>query len=297
MTNGKAALNHYVSKFYLKNFSILGLERSVWCFDKVTRKKFKINVRNIGCEIGFYSQEIERYLAGMESKASPVLNKLIDSKDLRKLLWNEREILASFIVIQDNRTYELRETMKPVNKWLLEKMFASMSDEIKKTVSMEEIAKYVDIKAEEMAIETQRELLKKSIKLFSDMLLGLQWLLFENKTEMSLWTSDNPVNKFNPNETSPTMGNLGYLSSGVQIYFPLTPYLCLSLCDMGQYRLVPSEKMIMSSSENVIYQNHLVFEWSYRHIFSNDGNFELVERILKEPPLFKKMESISLTST
>lgn len=65
-------------------------------------------------------------------KASDVLNKLIDNKDLRKLLWNEREILASFIAIQDNRTHELREIMMPVTKWLLEQIVASMPDKIKK---------------------------------------------------------------------------------------------------------------------------------------------------------------------
>jgi hypothetical protein len=295
MTRGKTALNHYVPKFYLKNFSILGLERSLWCFDKVTSKKFKINVRNIGCEKGFYSKEIENYLAGIESKASHVLNKLIDKKDLKKLFWGEREILASFIAIQDNRTHGLREEMKPINKWVLEQIFASLPEETKKTVSTEEITKYIDTKSNELAIKTQRDIIKKSIKLFSDLLQGLQWILLENSTEMSLWTSDNPVNKYNPVDASPYLGNLGYLSPGIEIFFPLTPKLCLSLCDIGLHGTVPSEKMIMHSTENVIYQNHIQFDWAYRHIFSNDGNFELVEKISKEAYLSKKPR-VNITS-
>jgi hypothetical protein len=288
MTNAKTVLNHYVPKFYLKNFSILGLGKSVWCFDKAVKKKFKISVKNIGCEKGFYTQEIENYLSGIESKASPVLKKLINHEDLKKLQWHEREIMASFIAIQDNRTHEVREIMKPVNKQLLELIIASMPNESKKSLSTEEIKNYINRKAEEMAIETQGDLLKESIKLFSNMLLGLQWILLENNTETPLWTSDNPVNKFNPIQAPPYMGNLGYLSSGVAIYFPLTPKLCLSLCDIAQYGLVPSEKMVMHNTEDIIYQNHLLFARSYRHIFSSDDNFELAEKIIKEYPASKK---------
>jgi len=125
------------------------------------------------------------------------------------------------------------------------------------------------------------------------MLLGLQWILLENKTEMPLWTSDNPISKFNPNRTSPYMGNLGYLSPGVQIYFPLSSHLCLSLCDIGQYGLLPSGKMFMYSTENVIYQNHIEFDCSIRHVFSEDNNFELAEKILKEIPLSKNRFSVN----
>ena len=284
MTNAKTVLNHYVPKFYLKNFSILGLGKSVWCFDKALKKKFKINVKNIGCEKGFYSQEIETYLSGIESKASPVLKKIINHKDLKKLQWHEREILASFIAVQDNRTHEVRETMKPATKQLLEWIIASMPDENKKSLSTEEIKNYINRKAEEMAVETQEDVLKESIEQFSNMLLGLQWILLENNTEIPLWTSDNPVNKVNPIKAPPYMPNLGYLCAGVAIYFPLTPKLCLSLCDMAHYGLLPSEKRIMHSTQNIIYQNHVLFARSYRHIFSNDDNFELAKKILKDSP-------------
>jgi hypothetical protein len=272
----------------LKKFSILWLGKSVWCFDKKTGKRYKTSLNNIGCEKGFYSHETEHYLAVVESKASPVLEKIIENKDLQKLHWHEREILASFIAIQDNRTYELRETMEPVNKWVLERIIESMPEEKKRSLSEEQINNYINDKAKDMAIEVQEELLKKQVVLFANMLLGLQWILLENNTEMPLWTSDNPVNKFNPTESPPYMGNLGYLSSGIEIFLPLTPKLCLSLCDIGQHRLVPSEKIIMYSTENIIYQNHLVLDWSHRHIFSNEENFELAEKILKECPMTNK---------
>lgn len=287
MTNGKTVLNHYVPQFYLRNFSITSQE-SVWCFDKITRKKFKSKIRNIGCEKSYYSQEIEHYLADIESQASPVLKKLIDNKDLKKLLWAEREKLASFISIQDNRTYELRETIKPANKWLLEKIIDSMPEEKKMSLSEKEINNYINNKAEEMAIEIQEELLKKQVIMFANILLGLQWVLLENNTDMLLWTSDSPVNKFNPTESPPYMGNLGYLSSGIEIFLPLTPKLCLSLCDIGQHGLLPTEKMIMYSTENIIYQNDLQFCWANRHVFSQDSNFDLADKILDTYPSSKK---------
>lgn len=139
-----------------------------------------------------------------------------------------------------------------------------------------------------MAIEIQEELLKKQVIMFANILLGLQWVLLENNTDMLLWTSDSPVNKFNPTESPPYMGNLGYLSSGIEIFLPLTPKLCLSLCDIGQHGLLPTEKMIMYSTENIIYQNDLQFCWANRHVFSQDSNFDLADKILDTYPSSKK---------
>jgi hypothetical protein len=290
MTNGQTILNHYVPQFYLRNFSIPNTE-SIWCFDKVTRRKFRVEIKNIACERGFYNQETELYLGDIESKAAPVLKKLIDNRDLKKLLWCEREILASFIAIQDNRTHELRDTMSGPAKWLVENVVASMPAELKNSFSEKQLNEAINRNAENLIIEVQEETLKKSITKFSDILLGLQWILLENRTDMVLWTSDSPINKFNPENAEPFMGNLGYFSSGIEIFLPLTPRLCLSLIDLGSHKLQPIEKMTMHSNQNVIYQNCLQFDWARRHIFSQDNNFELAEKILKERPTIKKKVS------
>jgi hypothetical protein len=281
MANSQTILNHYVPRFYLRNFSIHGNCKSVWCFDKIIGKKFKISISNIGCEKGFYNQEIEQYLSGIEGKASPVLKKVIEGKSLQGIVWAERELLALYIAIQDNRTFELRDLVEPIGKWALEKIIESLPKEIRVKTPEKDLNEYVNSKAKDFAIQTQRRLLKESTKQFSDMLLTLQWILLENTTETPLWTSDNPVIKFNPLNGPQFSGNLGYLSPGIEIFFPLTPTLCLSLCDIRKHKLVVSERITMNNTEYVTYQNHLAFDWSYRHIFSNEETFSRIEEMKK----------------
>ena len=46
---------HYVPQVYLRNFAIQRKnEFYIYCFDKVTRKIFKSNVKNVAHQTGFY---------------------------------------------------------------------------------------------------------------------------------------------------------------------------------------------------------------------------------------------------
>jgi hypothetical protein len=258
----------------------------IWCFDKVTSKTFRANIRNIGCGKDFYDEDSEKYLSNLESQISPVCEKLAKSRDLGTLNWIERVTMATFVAIQDTRTQEGRIALKEVGETLIGKIVETIPACRQMTGKdmRKHLGKFIQEKAEVLAKETQIGLLKQKIKL-ADMLLGLQWILIENKTKMLLWTSDNPVNKYNPiKPPHPYLGNLGYLCLGIEIFLPLSPTLCLCMCDPGTHKLVPSEKMIMQSKQNVIYQNHIQLAQSSRHIFSQQSDFSLATKILEDQP-------------
>ena len=288
---------HYVPQFYLRNFSI---SDKLWCFDKVTSTKFESSIRRIAFEKYFYDQDSERYLSRIETETSPVYKKLVSGTDLRTLIWTDRLTIATFIAIQDVRTQEQRKSLEEIGEELL-KRYSKVA--LKDThESTDVIEKYIKQKMKISARKAQKKLIE-DVKQLAEIILSLQWILCENQTEMLLWTSDNPISKWNPRKTPPQstklgyyeLSKLGYLSQGIQMYFPLTPKLSLCLCDPGYYRVLPSEKIVTKNTDNIIFQNHLQVGWADRYIFSKDDDFSFAEMILKEEPDLKDSKRIGLT--
>jgi len=68
--------HHYVPQFYLKGFS-KDNGKVIWRYDKHERNCLKTQVKNIAHETGFYSHEIEEYLANtVEGPANDVIKKI-----------------------------------------------------------------------------------------------------------------------------------------------------------------------------------------------------------------------------
>lgn len=193
--------------------------------------------------------------------------------------WEERVSIANFVAIQEIRTREMREYARDMVRQLTAKLSKhKLSEEFKK--QLEEINKA------EYPKEFQMRMFKNAKK-FSDMILSLKWILVENRTKMLYWTSDHPINRYNPIKAPPPLGNLGYLCRGIQVFFPLRPRLSLLLCDPAEYFLYP-DKMITFDIDNVVFQNHLQMRWSTRFVLSQDDDFSLAERILKDEPTLKE---------
>jgi len=285
MTN-KIKLEHYVPQFYLRNFSIKNYGKNVYCFDKHTSSKFIADIGNIACEKHFYdfpkgSQSIEKNMAKIESALAVAYRKLVSSKDLYSLNWDERISMATLVAIQEIRTKEMREFLRDMIRQFTAKLSKhKLSKEIRMQLERINSAEY----PREFQIR-----MFKSVKEFSDIILSMKWILIENKTETLYWTSDHPINRFNPIKSQPPLGNLGYLSRGIQIFFPLTPRLSLCLCDLVEYFDYP-EKIKTDNVDNIIFQNHLQLRWSTRFIFSQDDDFSLAEKILKEEPSLKRID-------
>jgi len=103
---------HYIPRFYLRNFSIKGKEDYLYCFDKSKSKKFMVNVKNIGCESYFYDtcedgeQQIEKAFCTIESLFNVPFANLVSMEDLSGLTPEEKTLMAWFVVTQELRTKE-----------------------------------------------------------------------------------------------------------------------------------------------------------------------------------------------
>jgi Protein of unknown function (DUF4238) len=71
---------------------------------------------------------------------------------------------------------------------------------------------------------------------FANILSDRVWLVRQNDTDMLLWTSDHPVTLHNSEPGVPFYGNLGLVSPGLEISFPLTPRLRLYSYDPPMHR-------------------------------------------------------------
>jgi hypothetical protein len=280
----KIKIQHYVPRFYLRNFSKKdGKQYIVNCFDKIESKQFVENVDQIASEKYFYDidreteQLVEKELSKNEEELNCVYNKLISKKSLYCLNWKEKESLARFAAIQDIRTREMRETIKGIGnelkKFLSEKPTSEELERQLKEVATEQTARRVHLK---ILIET---LLGENHLV--EMFLSLKWVLSDNNTKMPLWTSDHPVNRFNPMKQSP-LGNLGLLSKGIEISFPLTPKLGLSFCDPVEYFYNPDH--LACIKDNVLFYNTLQVRSCTRHVFSRDNDFSIARKWLTEYP-------------
>jgi len=107
----------------------------------------------------------------------------------------------------------------------------------------------------------------------------MKLVLLNNKSDTPFWTSDNPI-VLNNEFPQPPYGNLGIISRGIELHFPLTPELGTIACDPSLYGDLPTS--IDITKENVNYENLLQYNSGTRHIFSNNNDFDFAKQILSK---------------
>lgn len=276
----KVRLQHYVPKVYLKNFSDFnGKGYYIWVFDKEKNNIFQTNIKDIAFEEEFYDkineeQITEQTLRDIETRFGKALINLINKKDLTKLDKDSLESIADFIAIQMIRTKETRLIFEQTSKQFLEKFGNKLSDKLKKEV--EESVK------EESLRKTHKEFILKDKETFKEIIKQMKWILIINKSIFPFWTSDNPVVRYNSVDHSP-YGNLGLTKIGIEVHLPLTPKLCLLLCDPISFQLEPNKK-ITKDYHHIIRERDLQVRDSTRFVFSLENNFNFAKAMLKEKP-------------
>ena len=288
----KVKIQHYVPRFYLRRFSRRERKAHIInCFDKLELKHYRVNIENIGCEKYFYDideepyQVLEKVLADYEVRFDQAYEKLVTKKHLHYLNWDEKESIAYFVATQEIRTRETREFLREI----AEKTKKLLS-EYPKTPELERQLKELgtddSIRSRHLKMLVQTLLGKAK---FSEIILSMKWVLSENNTSTPFWTSDHPVNRYNPLKSPhPFLGNLGLLSRGIQIVFPLTPKLCLLVGDPVEYATNPDK--VTCIRDNVLFVNTLQLGWATRHIFSPSDDFAIARKWLNDNPVFKSAD-------
>lgn len=274
--NNHVKNQHYVPRCLLKNFSSRG-DRFIWAFDK--NEKYKIEnqireraIKRVASEDYFYDQiknqkigSYEYALKEVEDKSSPIIDKIVETKDIKNLNEEERKTLAFFIVLQRLRTKEqLHQTILSMK---------SLSNQLEQKAMI----KSPDIDPKKIWFS----MLEKA-SAFYQILLNKVWMLSESDNKFLI--SDNPVTLQNTTDTSELRGTLGLDSYGIEIYLPISPSLticlfCEKLFSSSGYneKTIPNLKCEPENIENL---NSLQIAFSERFIFSHQNDFKFVKKII-----------------
>lgn len=302
--HARIKVEHYVPRFHLESFSIRGKRHHVYCFDKSSFLKAKRNVKNLCCESYFYdtfedvAQQTERAFSCQESAFKNVYDKLVATQDLISLTNDERKAIAYFVTTQELRTVKWREVLRGLTRQLKEAT-RQMAEKLPREKQLGEVKGRLELEQSMLGkFANDKEAIKslhistlEDIPEYVDIIHNrFEWILFVNRTAMPFWSSDHPVTRHNPIDLRPR-GNLGLLCPGIEIYFPLSPKLTLRVRNPVQNlsSFLPGRHEI-SDIRDIKFLNSLQVRQSARYVVSNQNDFSLAEKIIKDDRLLSNVE-------
>ncbi len=324
-----AKRQHTVPQFYLKSFAVQTKSGhfKIFCYFKQQKNKIKrLEVKDVAVKKFFYDdnklpQPIESYLSFSETDLSRTYHKIIKEKSIKNLNEKERKHLVHLMYIQYVRTEYTRTKAKQILKdaigkeksnYLKDHTIEKWNDfkefgTTKHPIRLHKLLIVVD----DYYVEYWRDKVKKSmlniikiiLKLKTKILntfFGLDQLLLEIKqNNLEFYTNDHPILFYSKQVLKDDDGNafLNIHDSQTQIYYPLSPKLCLNFYNskiFSDYRQkYPNMKKELYKSDvsevNLI--NKLVTHEAYRMIFSKSGRFNIAQSYLDQNP---KLRDINL---
>ncbi|GFZ79861.1 hypothetical protein GCM10011531_07250 [Aquaticitalea lipolytica] len=236
----------------------------------------------------FYGKDLERenWFGNIEDKTSNVLKKVVKTKQLPKDKSDDYYWIWLFMLLQAYRTRANADE------------FNEMVDSSLKT-AMKFEKKFEDFEfdnysfAHDDAIEISLDILLKSLP----MLLDMQIKLLKNDTNKELITSDNPISKYNQFLESRKFpyGHTGIMSKGLQIFYPLSPDLLLTMYDPRVYKVGNKKQFsnILMNAKDIEFLNILTCLHSNKSVFSSEkvSDFQL-EQILEKSKKYQDQKEL-----
>ena len=304
---------HYVPQFILKNFRA-GKKKRVHVYDKQRKLFYLSSIRDAACEKGYYNIEVdgngytlENKLSSLEGAAGNIVKKLIDSESLAGLEAKDLAIFHLFCAVQFLRTETQRNLGRQLQEsfleWL-EKRGISPEDVENFEVFDDQQLKYCHVSnINTLALEVSEHFNNKVMMLVKAP-RGHEFLI-----------SDNPITMYN-HKPRPGRGNLGLGLEGIEAHMPISRSLCVSyvcpammgevterlkilrpLWAIGAAPRLPGSQEVeeifeavetgasrVMKPENMEFYNSLQVIQSSRFLYSSDGNFSMVEDMLKTNP-------------
>lgn len=263
---------HYVPKFYLRNFS--PNNKSIGLYRFIEGKIIeRASIKDSFWKEYFYGEDgsVENKLAEYERKWSNIISSVIEREQLPD---NEKELvlLRFFMLITSARTWKRGNQINKEVAVLVKKLLEVEEPTIFNT----SIAEGLSIRMANpslLFINSAQEILPSMIDLEMDVLI--------NKSAINYITSDNPTVFCNQLflEKSLTRG-YGWREHGIQFIVPISPKIAICMYDSEVYKM---NKKIISSIDIIKKLNELFMNNADESIvFScNPGNDKTIDENLK----------------
>jgi len=278
---------HYVPKFYLKNFCDVSNNRQICCYDKVTNKSFVTTIENIAIGKLFYTAN-KKLKIGHEEGLTRIEQeyfvkpyyKLLEVRNFKKMSQDMKKDFFIFLSVQLVRTEEFRLQIKDLHEQVLFKLAEETYDK--------PIPEEIKIKISDIYSKLEHLLFMDTDTIFdfAKYLFNKLWIVTVNKTGNNLWTSDNPISFYN--SFGRTGHNLGLFSRGIEVRFALSKDLLLFSYDPETHPLIANRSKM--SYNDILFANQLQLVSSTRFIYSPTNDFESATESLQRYPKYKNPE-------
>jgi hypothetical protein len=301
---------HYVPKFYLEGFQ--NSSEKLWCYDKQLDKAYEGSAKRLGGEKFYYDvpdvekdvgtlQFIENWFHPMERDASSALTAWRDRLENKRVFApteEEQHAMAVFMAVQSLRTPRARKEAEEAALLAAKISFFNYLGE-----THPEVARKLENPLEDLQLSLNEErraavhaMMLLDLQLIEELaviLCGHLWIVSENQTCNTFYTSDHPLVVV-PHVKHPVRSMSGLRSPGVQVLLPLTPRHSLSLLERSYWqKLSEHDRKLIPfglTKEHVDFENsHQVVE-STRFVYSHDGDFSLAREMCRDHPRLRDPE-------
>lgn len=293
--------NHYIPQGYLKSFSSTPLKKSgnkrILVYDKEKGGLLErngsntIKIENIAFGFHFYSIRFEQILAKyIEPEYFRVIEKVLSTQSCKSLSLGDKISILKFILSLYLRTLDSRKYFKELTEESLKKFYSELCK-----------LKGVDVEAHEIKVEYNGLLLRLKLEhMILDIISGndsrfleiyhkylnMEWLVLKSST-IPFFTSDQPLILYSKKPIQEElMGDFsGYIRTisrfrsglnekNIQIYFPISPELCLNIISMENL----TEQL---DTQGIIEQ--LIIK-SYLYLFLSEDNSDFIKEVIEKHP-------------
>lgn len=234
---------HYIPKFYLRNFSYNRNDAQIGVFNVNNEFFFQTaKLKTQGSKNFFYGHDgiIEDKLSDVEGRLATTIRNIINTESLPRKGDNNHYALLAFVGLTHLRN--------PVQIELLKQSRTAMRERFNEILPNENAENHIP----EITHQEAVRLALSGLQTVVENIMDLDYKLLKNNTELPFITSDFPVVKYNRYlESKKWMhGKTGYGNTGLQIFIPLNSKLTLVFYDSMIYK-VGYKKREICDIENV----------------------------------------------
>jgi hypothetical protein len=275
---------HYIPKFYLRNFSYLDNKKQIGVYNIQNGFYFQQSkLKTQGSKNFFYGIDgvIEDSLSTIEGDLSSIIRNIISTKTVPKSGTKEHFDLLLFVVLTDVRNPVkidgMKNSLNEMRKRLLELDSKTDVDKLVPNPTHNEIIK----------------LLFGGVMETVKLILDLDYKIFINQTSIPFISSDFPIVKYNQflELKKWPHSKMGYGLTGLQIIIPLNHEILLVFFDKGIYKIGDKKKTTynITNAKNVNDLNILQFLNCFETIYFNEKATEsYIQNIHIQSKKFKK---------
>ncbi|GIP08223.1 hypothetical protein J1TS5_03930 [Paenibacillus macerans] len=259
--------HHYVPQFYLKNFS--SNRKSIGLYNIKNNLYIKdASIKKQACKDYLYGKddELENLFMDLESYAAIILKNIITNRKLPRQNSEEYDTLLFFLLLSEARNLKNADStdnfVDVTSKLMLsmDKKYRIPKDFINKVNISLEIPNLYSIRT-----------VAENFRILYD----LKCTLLINKSDRQFITSDNPLVRYNLMYVVRKYKLRGYGlgSMGIQLFFPISPEICICLFDSNLYdfRHDNQGNIVISKGKHIDELNKLFYLNSYRSIFFHNS--------------------------